>query len=335
MRVNLKYIAEQSGLSQATVSLILNGKPIRVSEEKRQLVLEIAKKHSYQPSALARGLAMKKTKIIGLILPDITNYFFAETALYIETTLRQKGYSLFLCNSADDSNEERNYIDLLLTYGVDGLLICISHDTLLDASLLAKLEKLEIACVAFDRFVPNLPFPYVSIDNMYGSQVAVEHLVENGHQRIGFIGGAKTVLSTAQRFEGYQQTLEKAHIPYKEEYVRFGNYQFDSGYTQGKDLLTNTDITAVFVANDLMAYGFYKAARELNKRIPDDISVIGFDDLFFSANIDVPLTTLKQATDKLAYNVCDILIKQLNNEEVPNNIILKPKLIVRDSVKKV
>lgn len=335
MRVNLKYIAEKANLSQATVSLILNGRPIRVSEEKRQIVLALAEKYNYQPSALARGLAMNKTNIIGLILPDITNYFFAETALYIETTLREHGYSLILCNSADDGIEERNYIDLLLSYRVDGLLISISHETLMDEKLFEKLKKLDVACVAFDRFSPNLPFPYVSIDNIYGSEVAVQHLIDNGHKKIGFIGGLKNVLSATQRFNGYKKTLTEAGIAFDEKYVRFGNYQFESGYRAGLDLLKNSDITAVFVANDMMAYGFYKAARECGKKVGEDISVVGFDDLFFSANIDVPLTTVKQSTKDLSYHICDILLKTLNNEEVPEKLILKPQLTIRESVKKI
>ncbi|HZJ89952.1 MAG TPA: LacI family DNA-binding transcriptional regulator [Bacilli bacterium] len=335
MQINLKYIAEKANLSQTAVSLILNGRPIRVSEEKRNLVLAIAKKHNYQPSALARGLATNKTNIIGLVLPDITNYFFAETALYIETTLREHGYSLILCNSADDPIEERNYIDLLLSYRVDGLLISLSHEALLDEKLLGKLEKLDTACVAFDRFSPNLPFPYVSIDNLYGSEVAVQHLIDNGHRKIGFIGGLKNALSATQRYNGYKNILKKAAIPFNESYIRYGNYQFESGYICGLDLLQNTDITAVFVANDMMAYGFYKAANELGIKVGEDISVVGFDDLFFSANIDVPLTTIRQSTKDLSYHVCDILLKKLNKEKVPQSLVLKPQLTIRNSVKNI
>lgn len=333
MRVNLKYLANQANLSPAAVSLILNGKKVRVSKEKRDKVLKLAKEHNYQPNSLARALATKKTNIIGLLIPDITNYFFAETALYIETTLRDYGYSLILCNTADHAAEEKKYIDLLLSYGVDGLLICISHESLFDAKLISKLEKLDIACVAFDRFTDELAFPYVSIDNLYGSQLAMQHLLDNGHTRIGFIGGPTNVLSASKRLEGYLNSLKKAGLKAKEEYIRYGNYHFESGYIAGLSLLKETDINAVFVANDMMAYGFYKAARELNKRIPEDISVIGFDDLPFSSTLDVPLTTLKQSTDELAHQVCDILLKKLAGENYPRHVILNPRLSIRKSVK--
>lgn len=335
MRVNLKYIADKAKLSPTTVSLILNGKTVRVSPEKREQVLQLAKEYDYKPSSLARALATKKTNIIGLIVPDITNYFFAETALYIEKTLREHGYTMILCNTNDHGLEERKYIDLLLSYGVDGLLICISHESLFDAELLAKLEKLEIACVAFDRFIENLPFPYVSIDNVYGSRLATNHLIENGHKKIGLIDGPANVLSATQRKQGYLESLHEAGIAFNPNYLRSGNYQFESGYLAGKSLLTETDISAVFVANDMMAFGFYRAARELGKRIPEDISVIGFDDLLFSSMLDVPLTTLKQSTDELAYNVCDILLKKMNGVKNLNNVILNPRLTVRQSVKKI
>lgn len=335
MRVNLKFIADKAGLSQAAVSLILNNKEVRVSKEKRELVHKLAKEYNYKANSLARALATKKTNIIGLIVPDITNYFFAETALYIESKLKEHGYSLILCNTADHAVEEKKYIDLLLSYGVDGLLICISHESLFDEKLIKRLEKLDIACVAFDRFTENLPFPYVSIDNVHGSKLATEYLIKNGHHKIGFIGGPQNVLSANKRLEGYKASLEEANIPFTNEYARIGNYQFDGGYSAGLSLLKETDVTAVFVANDMMAYGFYKAARELGRKIPEDISVIGFDDLLFSTTLDVPLTTMKQSTDELALNVCDILLKKLNKQKHPAKVILSPRLTVRNSVKKI
>lgn len=335
MRVNLKFIADKAGLSQAAVSLILNNKEGRVSKEKRELVHKLAKEYNYKANSLARALATKKTNIIGLIVPDITNYFFAETALYIESKLKEHGYSLILCNTADHAVEEKKYIDLLLSYGVDGLLICISHESLFDETLIKRLEKLDIACVAFDRFTENLPFPYVSIDNVHGSKLATEYLIKNGHHKIGFIGGPQNVLSANKRLEGYKASLEEANIPFTNEYARIGNYQFDGGYSAGLSLLKETDVTAVFVANDMMAYGFYKAARELGRKIPEDISVIGFDDLLFSTTLDVPLTTMKQSTDELALNVCDILLKKLNKQKHPAKVILSPRLTVRNSVKKI
>lgn len=335
MRINLKYIAEKAGLSPTAVSLILNGKAVRISREKREQVLKLAEQYNYKPNSLARALATKETKIIGLLVPDITNYFFAETALHIEKTLREHGYTMILCNTADHGEEERKYIDLLLSYGVDGLLICISHESLFDEALLQKLKQLDIACVAFDRFIEDLSFPYVSIDNVYGSHLAMRHLIENGHNKIGYIGGPSNVLSAIQRKQGYIESLHEARIPLNEMYMKTGNYQFESGYLAGKSLLEESDITAVFVANDMMAYGFYKAARELGKRIPEDISVVGFDDLLFSSTLDVPLTSLKQSTDELAYNVCDILLKKLSGDKTPEHIILNPKLTIRNSVKKI
>jgi len=334
MRATLKILAEKTHLSVTTVSMILNNKPIRVSDEKRQLVMKIAKECNYQPNSLAKGLVTKHSKIIGLIIPDITNYFFAETAKYIETTLKEYGYSLILCNTNDQALEEKKYIDLLLGHGIDALLICVSNESLFDKNTLEKLNKLDIVCVAIDRWNDAMPFPHVAIDNYRGAYLAVQHLIENGHRAIGCISGPKNVLSAHDRLAGYRQALTDYGIAYQAKWVREGDYQFESGYQQGLILLKE-NITATFVCNDMMAYGLYKAIRESKKKIPDDISVVGFDDLLFSSTLDVPLTSLKQSTHDLALKACEVVLNNLAGLHDKNNYVLTPSLSIRSSVKKI
>ncbi len=334
MRATLKTLAEKTNLSITTISMILNGKSIRVSEKTRQNVLRLAKEHHYHPNSLARGLATKRTNIIGLILPDITNYFFAETAKFIENRLKEFGYGLILCNTSDQAEEEEKYIDLLLSHGVDALLICVSNESLFDKKRLERLQKLDIACVAIDRWSDAMPFPHVAIDNFKGAYLATKHLIDNGHRSIGCISGPNNVMSSQDRLSGYKKALIDNGISFDETKVTTGSYTFDSGYEAGLKLLKTASVSAVFVSNDMMAYGFYKACREMNKSIPDDISVVGFDDLIFSSTLDVPLTSLKQSTETLASKACEIILNNLRGIPDNNNYVLLPTLSERSSVLK-
>ena len=332
MRATLKLLAEKTKLSVGAVSLILNNKDIRVSPEKRELVLRLAREYNYRPNSLAKGLVTKRSKTVGLILPDITNYFFAETAKYIEAELSQQGYSVILCNTLDRAEEEQKYIDLLLSRGIDALIICVATESLLDQTFLERLTKLDITCVAIDRWTETMTMPHVAVDNREGAKLAVRHLLDHGHRRIACLTGPLRALSARDRLSGYEEALREAGIAPHPQWVQEGDYQFESGYQQGLKLLQE-DITAVFVCNDMMAYGIYKAVRESHKKIPDDLSVVGFDDLLFSQTLDVPLTSLKQSTLDIAARACAIVLNELNGKDHAQHVILPPSLSIRKSVK--
>lgn len=332
MRVTLKWLSEQCGLSPTAVSLILNNKEVRVSGEKKKLVLELAKKHNYVPNSVAVGLVTKKTRIIGFLIPDVTNLFFAEIAKNVEQELGAKGYSIMLCNTNDSVKEENKYVDLLLSRGVDALIFCTANDSLSGNYIIDKFGENKIPCVAFDRYFSDMNCPVVATDDTLGAKLAVEHLIEMGHKKIGCITGPLISASAQRRFDGYRKALLDAGLEINQSRIEHGDYQFESGYQKGK-LLLQKDITALFLSNDMMAYGFYKAAQEANMHIPADISITSFDDLLFSSMLSVPLTSVRQDTKQLSSKICEVVISRLKGEKQKDFFLYEPQLVKRQSVK--
>lgn len=333
MAVTLKFLSEQCNLSVTSVSLILNGKEVRVADDKKQQVLKLAKEYNYMPNSLAVGLVTKKSKTVGLILPDITNSFFAEIARSLEQSFTEVGYSTILCNTNDKLNEENKYARLLYSKGVDALVVCPTIESMDKCEYVSEFIDAGKCVVAFDRYSPDMDCSTVTCDNYGGSVTAVNYLIGCGHRRIGCIAGSPNSPSAQKRINGYRDALVSAGIDIDESLIFFGDYQFNSGYSCGKQLLQK-DITAVFVCNDLMAYGFYRAAKELGKKIPEDVSVMGFDDLFFSSMLDVPLSSVRQNTDALANTIFDLVSKALTKSKSPvKHIVLDTQISLRDSVK--
>lgn len=334
MAVTLKFLSEETGLSVTTVSLILNNKNVRVSEEKRKLVLELAKRYNYVPNQLARSLVTKKSKTVGLIIPDITNMFFSEIAKKVEQKLNAKGYSVFLCNTSDNPVAEVKYANLLLAKGVDALLVCPAVEANGSFDYIERFIKAGKGVIAFDRYYEGNPCSSAISDNLQGSSEAVKYLVRKGHRKIGCITGPANSYSSRLRLEGYRKALREEGIPFRERLVKIGNYKFDGGYEQGLALLQE-DITAAFICNDLMAYGFYRACKETGKKIPGDISVIGFDDLVFSGMLDVPLTSVSQNVEALAENVLLLLEEALAGSQDVKHIVIPTSITERASVREI
>lgn len=334
MAVTLKFLSEKSGLSITTVSLILNNKNVRVSEKKRQLVLKLAEKYNYVPNYLAQGLVTKKSKAIGLIVPDITNMFFAEIAKNVERKINSEGYSIVLCNTNDNPADELKYANLLFAKGVDALLVCPAVESEGYFDYIENFIQAGKGVIVFDRYFEGNPCSSVISDNLKGSIDAVKYLIKKGHRKIGCITGPANSYSSRLRLEGYKTALQEEGIVYDEKLVKTGNYQFNGGYEQGLDLLKE-NITAVFICNDLMAYGFYHAAKECGKRIPQDISVIGFDDLLFSAMLDVPLTSVNQNVEAISENILLLLKEILEGSKEIKHIVIPTKITERQSVSEI
>ncbi|HNZ77658.1 MAG TPA: LacI family DNA-binding transcriptional regulator [Bacilli bacterium] len=334
MAVTLKFLSEKANLSTTTVSLILNGKNVRVSEAKKKRVLQLAKEYNYIPNSLAVGLVTKKTKTIGLIIPDISNIFFAEIAKNIEQEANLKGYSVILCNTNDKLSEEIKYANLLFSKGVDALVICPAIEAVDRFDYINKYIDARKGVIVFDRFFSGMLCSSVITDNLNGSIDAVKYLIKKGHTKIGCITGPLNSYSARLRIEGYKKALQDANIEINEDLIVAGDYKFESGYHQGLKIMEK-DITAVFVCNDLMAYGFYHAAKKLGKKIPHDISIIGFDDLLFSSMLDVPLTSVKQNIPAISSNISMLLDKLLAGDLEINNIVLPTIITERNSVKEI
>jgi LacI family transcriptional regulator len=333
MKFTIRDIAREAGVSVTTVSLILNGRPNTVSEPTAKRIREIAQKYHYAPNHFAVGLVTKKTNTIGLILPDISNTFFAELGRSVDGFCSSAGYSMILSNTNHDPSKDVSAVSMLVNRGIDGLIIAFSQDEDKDRShnFILLLDQLEVPFVALDSWIEGLSCPGVSIHHSKGGWMATNHLISLGHRRIGCITGPRGSYTAERRLKGYVNALTAAGIPYDPNLVATGDYQFESGKIAARQLL-QSGVTAIFASNDLMAYGAYQAVQERGWSVPDDISIVGFDDLFFSAILPTPLTTIHQSVSMLGEQAWNLLRDRMRNPTLENEYRqLEPDLILRNS----
>ena len=329
--MTIKHVAKRAGVSTATVSHVVN-KTRFVSEEARQKVLVAMEELGYKPNAIARSLRKKESFIIGLILPDNTNPYFAEIAWSIEFASRNLGYSVILCNSDGDVEKESSYIDVLLENQVDGVILVAAGES--SASFL-KLQERKMPTVMVDRESPNVNTDSIQIDNAFYGMVATEHLIEFGHQNIACITGPREVTPSFDRVDGYKKALEKHNIPLKEDYIVRGDFKPHGGYQAARKLLKmKNPPTAIFTCNDLMAFGVMRHASEIGVGVPDRLSVVGFDDIYLSTYSNPPLTTIKQPRLEMGEEAVNTLIMRMkDHEKLSRKILLQASLIKRSSAK--
>jgi len=336
MRTTIKSVAEACGVSQTTVSLILNGKPSRISEETRQLILDTAQKLDYRPNRLAISLATKKTNTIGLLVPDISNLFFAALAKSIETRSHSYGFNILLGNTEDNPKLDLYYLQMFLDRSVEGILYV--HSASANEKDIEQYRKLintsGIPIIMIDRYIEGVNSNSISINNRHGGYMVTKHLLEQGHRRIGCITGPHYVSSTIQRLLGYQQALSEHNIPYDHGLICEGDYDIETGRKFAPALLAR-GVTSIFAFSDMIALGVYKELRELNINIPGEISVVGFDDIFVADMLDVPLTTVYQPVKEMGAVGVDQLIQIIRKESTGvRDLVFEPTLKVRSSTKK-
>jgi len=333
MAVTIKDIARLANVSVTTVSRVINNKPEGVSEETRQKILKLVKELGYQPNAIARGLVTKKTKTIGLIIPDISNPFFPDIARGVEDSAHIYGYNVFLCNTDDNLEKESEYIKALKEKYVDGIIFTSSsipkHEHIIE------LVESGIPVVIMDRRVDSENIYGVFLDNYEGGYIATKHLIDLGHRKIGCITGPLHTKSARERLEGYKKALLDSGIEIDEKLIFEGDYKIKGGITGAERLLKdNKDISAIFACNDLMAYGAYKTIRSFGYKIPEDISVVGFDDIQLSQILEPQLTTVRQPAYDMGLTAARMLIKLIEDKKLKKKIInFKPQLIIRQSTK--
>ena len=323
MATTIKDIAEETGVSYATVSRALNNK-YGVKPGTREKILAVALARGYTPNGIARGLVRKQTHSIGLIIPDISNPFFPQVASGVEDGAREKGYSVFLCNTNYESDQEARYLQLLIEKRVDGIILASgfqASDTI-NPLLMGSIPIVSL-CTRFE----NVKNSFVVIDNERGGFIATKHLIEQGYPTVGYIG------TQGQRFKGYLQALEKFNIPFDDRYVFSGDLKRETGYKITRRLFADQHYPrALFVENDLMALGTIQGIKELRLRVPDDIAVVGFDDISFSSFPEIGLTTVRQPKYEMGKLAANILLDSIiKSTKEPKKHILEPKLIVRTS----
>jgi LacI family transcriptional regulator len=284
----------------------------------------------YQPNRLARSLRSGKTQIIGTIVPDNADPFFAEVARGIEDTAFENGYSLILCNSDRNLGKEAFYTDVLVEKRVDGILFLaagVSTERILD------LQQQGMPVVVVDRELPAANVDSVVTDNAGGGWSATRHLIDLGHQRIGHIAGPSDLRLSDYRSTGYCKALEEAGIATDENIVVRGDFDFESGHRAAHQLLANDkQPTAIFACNDIMAIGAICAAVELDLRVPEDLSVVGYDDIPLASYSNPPLTTVAQPIYDMGVTAASMLLERLQDPSRPaRRIVLDVELQIRRS----
>ncbi|MDY0210072.1 MAG: LacI family DNA-binding transcriptional regulator [Acholeplasma sp.] len=326
MKMTIKELAKLANASVTTVSLVLNDKPSRISEAKKKEIKALAKLYHYQPNFTARNLVTKKSNTIGLLIPDIENLFFSALAKKVEDELRKNGYSLILVNSDDHYKNDIELITNLVNRGVDGLLLTLCNDAEAHKDTYLNLfNDLKTPFVLVDRVFESCDCPQVYFDNLLGGYLATRYLIKKHHKRIACITSKNSSLNGLQRYKGYQKALEEANMPLDPSIVVEGDYRFQSGY-KAAELLLDQKIDAVFATNDLMAYGVIRKLKEQSIDVPNQVEVVGYDKLDFSAMLGLTLPSVEQNVQELGKQSVDILMKVLNKNNIETRIVLKPTL---------
>ncbi len=333
MPVTLKDIAKIAEVSTATVSKVINGKDHDIGEATIKRVQGIAQELNYRPNSLARSMKTKVTRTIGLIIPDVRNPFFTDLARGAEDSAHERGYSMLFCNSDDDLEKEMSYIDTLVEKQVDG--IALAAATKRDKKKEEKF-KVPLPIVTLDRdvFFQGVK-GHIHTDNEKGAFDAVSYLISLGHHRILFLSGRLDINIAIQRMKGYRRALMEAGIEFDEKLLVDGPFTFEFGYDAIHSAPLDPTVTAIFCGNDLIAFGAIKALKELNIRVPKDISIMGFDDIYL-ASINTPgLTTVRQPSYQMGYLTVQRLIDFIEGiEHADSTLDIKLELVLRESTAK-
>ncbi|MGL6173393.1 MAG: LacI family DNA-binding transcriptional regulator [Cellulosilyticaceae bacterium] len=333
MKITIKEIAQMTGVSVATVSRVVNNHPNGVGEAKRKEIQEVIEKYNYTPNLIAKSMITNKTQCIGLLIPDILNPFFQNLARGIEDCALQKGYSVFLCNTDQNYTKYLNYIRAMLSKNVDGLIVT-GYPKEIEEELNNLLKNKKIVVIGREIQAEN--YCRITTDGIDESYEMTKYLIEMGHEKIACITGTTADDVNQERLAGYKRALDEYRIPFKQNLIFQGDFHYESGQEQGKLIIQNTEVTAIYCFNDMMAQGVYKACKELGKKIPEDISLVGFDDIYTAELMMPPLTTVRQPSYELGEISARALVDWMDTEKLKERqITLSNQLIIRESVKKI
>jgi LacI family transcriptional regulator len=325
----IKHVAARAGVSFTTVSHVLNGTR-RVSDSARERVERAVAEMGYAPSAVARALKMSETCILGVLVPNITNPFFAELTRGIEDCCRRTDYSVFLCNSDDDPQRQSRYLQTLLERRVDGLLMAAAAGDA--AALVRRLAPMRVPTVVVDRDVPGLAADLVRVDHEGGARLAVEHLLALGHRRIACLAGPSEFAVSRARTAGWRAALAAARVAPEPGWFLEGDFSAAAGHALASQLLARGDVTAIFASNDLLAIGALRAAAERGVAVPRALSVIGFDGIDLGAYAYPALTTVGHPIRALGEAAAGALIERIGAGPRPaRELVLPAQLLMRES----
>jgi DNA-binding LacI/PurR family transcriptional regulator len=332
----MRDVAKKAGVSVATVSAVINSQTtkIPISEKTRAKVSEAVKKMNYYVNDQARSLRNGKSNAIGVVVSDITQPFSAEMVRVVEQEVNNRDYHFLLSDIQNNRETEKFYLGLFMQKKVDGILFVGATNELEDEGILMLVEH-GIPIVLTEREVEQHNVPCILVDNIKGGYLAVEHLIKQGHKSIGHITGPRGNIITYQRKEGYHRAMNKYGLSCPDEFIVDGGFSLESGYRAMEELLGRANVPrAVFTFNDMLALGAVRAIRDRKLRVPQDVAVVGFDDIPMAAYSEPPLSTVRQPILKMGKEGTNLLLDILDGEypkDYYKKVVLEPELIVRRS----
>ncbi len=326
MAVSRADVARLAGTSPAVVSYVLNNGPRGVADSTRARVLAAVEALGYQPNGVARGLRMRRTMSLGLVVPDTANPFFAELARAIEEEAYRLGYALLIGNAAEDDAQQTAYVKAFLGRQVDGLLVVPAHGP---ASCLLDLERTTTPWLTLDRELAGARAAAVLVDNRAGAREATSHLVAHGRRRVACIAGPQDVMPATDRVAGWRDALAEAGVPPSEMSVWHGPFGRRAGYESALLALAEREFDAFFVASDEQAAGVLRALADLGLDCPNEVAVASFDGIAESAFTIPGLTTMAQPFDQIAHEAVAALMRQIREPGSPQRSVVLPAALVR------
>lgn len=332
MGVTLRDVAREAGVSTMTVSRVMNNKD-HISQTTRERVLQVCERLGYRPNQFARSLVTRKTGFFGIVVPDIGNPFFGDLVRAAGGVARDRGFSMLLGDTSGDIAIEQEYLDAFRNRLCDALVLVAPR---VPDEVIRELNR-EVPLVLVDRSIDDPDIATVALDNSSGARSAVEHLIALGHRRIGLIKGPENVPNAHLRYRGWYNALRSAELEPVPELVYQGEFDRETG-GRAFDVFAALPepITAVFASNDLMAYGFVQAARSAGYNVPEDISVVGFDDIFLSKLMYPALTTVRYPIVEMGAAAIERLLDSIGSPGTESSggaadDVLKHELIIRES----
>lgn len=337
--VTVYDIAKEAGVSTATVSRVLTGNA-SVKEDKRIRVLEVMEKYNFQPNALARSLFRKETKTIGMILPDVTNPFFSTLYMKTDKCALKHGYTMMLCNSMSNRELESHYLMSMAEKRVDALIFVGGrvNDINISQEQIKELQNIadRIPLVLINGVAEALDCYKITTDEQSGMEKLVDYLLSLGHRKIGMLGGTSDITSSIIKRSALKNALNKREIELKEDYIITGDFSIESGKYSMKALIDKKDRpTAVIAINDFVAIGAIKIAEELGLKVPDDISITGFDDTYLSEIISPELTTVSHNYELIGNAAIDTIVTAISTGDTQKERLIPTELVIRKSCKKI
>lgn len=335
MNTTMKDIAKKTNVSIATVSMVLRDIPCRVSKGTADRIKEVAKELNYLPNIHARSLVTRKTKSIGVLIPDLENTFFSSLAKYIEIELRKYGYVTILVNSDEDLHNDSQLLHLLAERNVDGMILALSNESIQHFDeIKTELDNYRLPFLLVDRIHETIPCNKVYFNNRKGGYLIAKHIIEKGHKKIGVLSTSRFSNVGLSRYNGILDAIQEFKSNNIELYSVECKFSYSDGFKNIDELL-NKKVSAIIAMNDMLAYGAMKRIRELNLEIPSNVSITGYDNLFLSQLFDIPLTTINQDVESLSRNAVTNLIDLIENKKNSIDVVLEPQLIIRNSVKSI